>query len=237
MTDQSHIAKKLKAARDHRGLSLKEVAHETRIPVTTLSALEEHDYTHFSSPTYAKSFLDQYANFLKVDAHEFIDELESSGAIPELEDITYLDSKNSSSPQRSSPKIPRTLGSSQRNRSQLSQPLLITLITGLIIAAGIWGSVIVEKKLNTDPATPANTAKVPQTDPQKSANPPPNSPSAEIASSPNKAPSSEKNRPPRSISSKHSAPPNDDEDDLDGPVYIFPEHKAPPRAIIVDEDE
>lgn len=51
------------------GLSLADVAHQTRIPLPRLNDLEEDSYTSFGSLTYARSFLQTYADLVGVDAH------------------------------------------------------------------------------------------------------------------------------------------------------------------------
>jgi cytoskeletal protein RodZ len=66
------IGMSLRLARIKQGLSCYEVYRETRIPVSILEALEVDDYSHFSSSSYAKSYLSQYAHFLNVDASDWL---------------------------------------------------------------------------------------------------------------------------------------------------------------------
>ncbi|MFN7564729.1 MAG: helix-turn-helix domain-containing protein [Prosthecobacter sp.] len=72
------LGHRLKAARESRGLSLMDAAHETRIPVTRLQHLEAENYAAFGSMTYARSFLKLYSDFLGVNASEVLDELPSA---------------------------------------------------------------------------------------------------------------------------------------------------------------
>ncbi len=67
------IGKQLKQARLKRGLTVEDIAHETRIQQDKLRSLEEDDYSPFPSPTYAKSFLTIYSEYLDVDASEVIE--------------------------------------------------------------------------------------------------------------------------------------------------------------------
>lgn len=69
------IGKQLKQARLKRGLSLEDISHETKIPVSRLQDLEEDNYGSFPSPTYAKSFLSIYSDFVEVDASDFLEAL------------------------------------------------------------------------------------------------------------------------------------------------------------------
>lgn len=66
------IGMSLRLARIKQGLSCYEVFRETRIPVSILEALEVDDYSHFSSSSYAKSYLSQYAHYLNVDASDWL---------------------------------------------------------------------------------------------------------------------------------------------------------------------
>ena len=73
---RDQLGEQLQAARECRGLCLDDVYFKTRIPLTVLVALEANDFSVFSSPTYAKSFLRQYSDYLNVDATEWLNALE-----------------------------------------------------------------------------------------------------------------------------------------------------------------
>lgn len=66
------IAQQLKAAREQRGLSLADAAHETRIPAIRLAQMEEGNFAAFGNMAYAKSFISLYAKFLGVSADAFV---------------------------------------------------------------------------------------------------------------------------------------------------------------------
>lgn len=72
------LGQRLKAARESRGLSLADAAHETRIPAQRLQHLEMENYAAFGSMTYARSFLKLYSDFLEVNAVEVLEELPSA---------------------------------------------------------------------------------------------------------------------------------------------------------------
>ena len=78
-TDQ--IGEQLQKARENAGLTLDDVVFKTRIPRSAVEALEAEDFSHFTSPVYAKSFLSQYSDFLKVDAGPWLDALRPSSFI------------------------------------------------------------------------------------------------------------------------------------------------------------
>lgn len=69
------LGKKLKHAREQRGLSLADVAHETRIPAPRLQDMENDNYNSFGSLTYARCFLQTYANFVGVDPNPVTDHM------------------------------------------------------------------------------------------------------------------------------------------------------------------
>ena len=69
------IGQTLRAAREARGLTLQDVAHETRIPANRILQLEGDNFAGFGSMAYAKSFLKSYSRYLGVDAREVADGL------------------------------------------------------------------------------------------------------------------------------------------------------------------
>ncbi len=238
MNDQSDIGKQLTEAREIRRLSLKDVAHETCIPLGTLQALEANDYSSFPNSTYTKSFLDQYSAFLKIDADEVIENLQTENVLDQSERIKFLEEDTATKSPRISPTRRKSASTSPGKLSKFSQPLLIMLITGGLIAAGVWGLIVVEKRLNADPETADTTTPgTAPKDPQKETTP---KPEEKIVST---IPTTQKpDRPARVISLANNTPiasttPESPEEDPDAPVYAFPEHQAAPRAIIVNEDE
>ncbi len=74
LTDQ--IGELLRQARENADLVVDDVVFRTRIPKSVVVALEAGDFSVFSSPTYARSFLSQYSGFLDVDAGLWLDALE-----------------------------------------------------------------------------------------------------------------------------------------------------------------
>ncbi len=66
------IGEKLKAARNNKKLSLKDVAKETNIAWGYIEALEEEDFDRFPGETYVVGFLKSYSEYLKLDSDEMI---------------------------------------------------------------------------------------------------------------------------------------------------------------------
>ncbi len=80
LSDQ--ISERLKTEREAAGLSVDDVIFQTHIPRAVVVALEEGDFSIFSSPTYAKSFLAQYSTFLNVEADVWLDALQPASFVP-----------------------------------------------------------------------------------------------------------------------------------------------------------
>ena len=88
------IGQLLQREREKRGLSIADVAHDTRIHADTVRGLEADDYSVFSSITYARSFLLLYSRHLEVDADEALHDFDSvsenlsSGKFSYLKSVT-----------------------------------------------------------------------------------------------------------------------------------------------------
>jgi len=80
-TSDIEIGKKLREAREETGYTIADVVHRAHLPRSVIEALEAEDFSVFASPTYAKSFLNQYSEFLNVDAHPWLDALEPSSFV------------------------------------------------------------------------------------------------------------------------------------------------------------
>ena len=64
--------KRLKAERESRNLSLKQVFESTRVREHLLKAIEEDQYELISSPVYVKGFLDAYSRYLGLDPNDVV---------------------------------------------------------------------------------------------------------------------------------------------------------------------
>src|ERR1700712_2785384 len=83
------LGHRLRLARESKGLSLQDIAHQTRIPVPRLRDLEEDTYTTFGSLTYARTFLKDYSHLMGVDAHEVLEEMHAP-PLGGAQDYRYL---------------------------------------------------------------------------------------------------------------------------------------------------
>ena len=69
----------LRSARIQRGLSVEQVAQDTRISARFIEALEDEAFDELPAPVYVRGFLRSYANYLKVDANALLEELNGGG--------------------------------------------------------------------------------------------------------------------------------------------------------------
>ena len=227
MSEWTDIGEQLKETREKKELSLADVSHQIRVPASTLEALEENDYSGFPSPTYAKSFLAQYSEFLDIDADDWLDCFETGNVLTHSENLDYLVQDEPEAPraaprQRSSRPPKRESMASGRN---FTQPLLIFLVTAGFIAAGVWGFMKLEDQIaETDPEL-VEEKKEPSKPllPEKTVDPEPpiDSPIA-VRVTPNIDPITGN---PIAATPEEAIP------------VPAEEVKPPPRAIIVNEDE
>lgn len=135
------IGQTLRAAREARGLTLQDVAHETRIPATRILQLEGDNFAGFGSMAYAKSFLKSYSRYLGVDAREVADGLPVPvlGGPPDYRYLTETHGpwiERHERPRRKEP-LAKTGGS--------PIPTLVGMFTLFLIAGGLLGNHLVER--------------------------------------------------------------------------------------------
>ena len=74
-TNVPTVGERLKAAREEKGLSLEDIAAQTRIPRRHLESLEEGDWDKLPAPTYTTGFAKSYASAVGLDRTEIGDQL------------------------------------------------------------------------------------------------------------------------------------------------------------------
>ena len=83
-TDVPSVGERLRAAREEKGLSLEDIASQTRIPRRHLEAIEAADWDRLPAPTYTIGFARSYASSVGLDRAEIADQLraEMGGSRP-----------------------------------------------------------------------------------------------------------------------------------------------------------
>ena len=69
------IGEALRSTRERRGLSIDQVAQDTRISPRFLEALEAEQFNELPAPVYVRGFLRSYANYLKIEPQPLLDRL------------------------------------------------------------------------------------------------------------------------------------------------------------------
>src|SRR4051812_21561307 len=73
----STVGQRLREAREASGLSLEDIATQTRIPTRHLESLEAGDFSRLPAPTYSIGFAKNYAAAVGLDRAEIGDQLRS----------------------------------------------------------------------------------------------------------------------------------------------------------------
>ncbi|MET3682201.1 cytoskeletal protein RodZ [Alkalibacillus flavidus] len=127
------IGERLKEARESKGLSIEQVAEETKIQKRYLTAVESHDWSTMPGNFYIRAFIREYANAVGLNGEELLEEHsqelpETSSETPNYQYVT---------PTRSSSK------SSKNNKQMFSIiPKLLVFILIIGIGFAIWYSVV-----------------------------------------------------------------------------------------------
>jgi len=212
------IGRRLRESREEMSLSVDDVVHTTRIPRSVVEALEAEDFSVFTSPTYAKSFLRQYSDFLKVDAEPWLNAL-----VP----ASYV-SGTSWQPIFQTPPEPPPPAKGQGKTGRHVEPIAPTgrssgfsaVATLLLTVALVWGGVqgyrVFEEKFSHEVAAVINPAgKRPEKHHEGKKEAPAPAPETPVANTPGKT--------VEPVSADHSA---EHRAETEVPVMI-------PRAIIV----
>lgn len=252
MSEWTDIGEQLRKARESMDLDLQDVAHSTRIPLATLRALEESDYSIFPSPTYARSFLSQYSDFLKVDAHEWVDAFETGDVLSNVNDHAYLRAHNEHigdndpEPARAkrSHRSPRREEKISSGGSSILQTATVFFVTALLIGGGIYAYQKYEPMFSGGADSETTDAGSPDQDSQK--------PAADDTSPKATEPVVAKNnpKPPKAVptSPKAEPVPEDPSTAQKNPLPAVPvkpieptppkpRSGPPPKAMVIDEDE
>ena len=143
----------LTAAREKRGLSIEDAAHETRIPAQRLRFLESGNIAGFGSLTYARSFIRQYGEFLGVDASSILEEL-PEGALGGERDYRYL--TQSQGPwlrDRPTQAESASAPAASRVRSIKSPlPAAIAVFVCILAGTAMWGKHVADMRSQVEPA-------------------------------------------------------------------------------------
>src|SRR5690606_16278530 len=77
------LGEKLRQAREERGISISEVAEQTRISPLYLESIEKDDYKILPGGIFNKGFIKSYAKFIGYDEHQALSEYQKAVAAAE----------------------------------------------------------------------------------------------------------------------------------------------------------
>lgn len=125
------IGEMLREARMRRRIDMTEVESATKIRGKYLRALENEEWDLLPGPTFVKTFLRTYAEYLDLDPRLLVEEYRQRYERPSTQDLTPF-------------KASRTRGRARRRRAAALGPLLVILAcVGLLLGAlwvlGRWG--------------------------------------------------------------------------------------------------
>ncbi len=140
------LGEKLRQAREERGISISEVAEQTRISPHYLDLIENDDYRTLPGGIFNKGFVKSYAKYVGIDEQEALQDYTSLVAtqegIPSDDPKTYK---------------PEVLTDDRNSSSMLPTIIFAAIILGLMS----WGIFALVNYIQNQPSTPAansNTA-------------------------------------------------------------------------------
>lgn len=119
------IGEKLRAKRLELGLEIEDVARDTKIRAPRIADLESDNFTQFASLVYAKGFLKKYAEYLGVDASDYLERLQAKPD-SKTESYQYLS-------QEPKPDLRAKRSSSRRPLSKLLSGLALIVVALLVV--------------------------------------------------------------------------------------------------------
>lgn len=143
----------LTAAREKRGLSIEDAAHETRIPAQRLRLLESDNIAGFGSMTYARAFIRDYSEFLEVNADEFLEDL-PEGVLGGERDYRYLTHSQGPWLREREKHVERVTEPAAPRLRSIKSPLPAAMALFILVLAGtaMWGMHVAETQAQEEPA-------------------------------------------------------------------------------------
>jgi len=131
---------RLRAAREAKGVSLEDIAAQTRIPRRHLESLEQSDWANLPAPTYTIGFAKSYASAVGLDRSEIGDQLRAELGGQRPESVAAAEVFEPADPKRTMPRW-----------------LVLSAIAAivLVVAAMSWLS---NRSLEPDAAPPSDIA-------------------------------------------------------------------------------
>jgi len=147
----SSVGDTLRRERLQKGLSLDQISRETKISTRLLEAIEKDQLDRLPGGVFAKSFVRQYARFLKLDEEELASEVEK--AINPVGDLPAF-AVSLPEPSFKVPPVPAWESTGSRSNSVL--PALAMVVAVMLVCSGVY--VWWQRSNNTKAAPPKPSA-------------------------------------------------------------------------------
>lgn len=143
------LGKTLRDAREAAGTSLDDAVYLGKIPRDVVLALESENFGYFNSPLYARSFLQQYGDYVGVDVELWLDDIEPTAMIDgdDLESLIDL-SGPAAAPALKEKKLKK------KKSGGSTAAIWLILLTGGLIFGGIKVFELLDKQLSEDDPPP-----------------------------------------------------------------------------------
>src|SRR5689334_20425207 len=151
------IGTTLREARMRQRIDISEIESETKIRAKYLRALENEEWDLLPGPTFVKSFLHTYAEYLGLDARLLAEEYRQRYERPSQQDLTPF-----SAARRPGRRPPR------RARLAAAGPVLVIVIGAIVLVGFFW---VLGTLGGNDDETPTGPSNAGQTTPQPTATP------------------------------------------------------------------
>lgn len=134
------LGEKLRQAREERGISISEVAEQTRISPHYLDSIENDDYRTLPGGIFNKGFVKSYAKYVGIDEQEA------------LQDYSRLIASQDTGAPTEEPKTyrPEVLTDDRASSSMIPTIIIAVIILGL----GSWGLLTLVNYIQNQPAQP-----------------------------------------------------------------------------------
>ncbi len=120
------LGEKLRQAREERGISISEVAEQTRISSLYLESIEKDDYKVLPGGIFNKGFIKSYAKFIGYDEHQALQEYQKAVAATEEAQDSEL-----------RPYKPEVL-TDDRSGASMAQTIIFAIIILGLVSTGIY---------------------------------------------------------------------------------------------------
>lgn len=155
-----NLGNELKAARESKGLTLKQISEKTRISLSFLKALEDEDYSVIPGEVFVTGFLRSYAKELGLPESEFIRKYKEQRQ-PQQPEGSQAGSADKNAQDQSKPAIkaqpapqhsPKpTVVSIPRSSQQNARRFSVLILGGLVFGVVVLGAMLIITKMNKTP--------------------------------------------------------------------------------------